>query len=196
MLPRTASENSLTFASHQGLSETHSPSVLGGRVGNLVLAEFHLEVRQFPPLGMEWNAVVQFRIQIIWLIVPHSYVARPAQGSQHCVGKAAVEMAGEGNLPGSWLAGERRRHGMNRNRDGWRASRLAFQQDRFDRIVIGVEPAFDAGRSGCLVEMQVAGDHRPVAYLRYEVRSVEMAVAVDHQARSMAEYRRGIEDFR
>jgi len=49
-----------------------------------------------------------------------------------------------------------------------------FQQDRFDRIVIRVEPAFDAVRSGCLVEMQVAGDHRPVAYLRDEVRGVEM----------------------
>jgi len=196
MLTRTVAENSLTFASHQGLSETQGPSVLGGRVGNLVLAKFHLEVRQFPAEGVEWNTVVQLRVKIVWLIVPHSYVAGLAQSSEHTVGKAAVEMDREGNLPGSYTTGERRRHGVNGNDDGRRTPRLALQQDRFDRVMLRAKPAFDAGRPGGCSQMQVAGDRRSVAHFRYEVRGVEMAVAVDHQARGSAEYGWGIEDFR
>ena len=86
--------------------------------------------------------------------------------------------------------------------NGWRprsTGRLCASRSSktdFDRVVIGMEPAFDAGRSGCLGEMQVAGDHRPVADFRYEIRGVELPVAVDHKARGVAEYRRGIEDFR
>jgi hypothetical protein len=53
-------------------------------------------------------------------------------------------------LPGSWFGGERSRHGMNGHRDRLHASRLSSQQDGFDRVVIRVKPAFDAGRSGCL----------------------------------------------
>ena len=134
---------------------------------------------------MEWDAVVHLRIQIVWLIISHNHVAGLTQRSEHRVGKAAVEMAGESDLPGPWFAGKRCRHGVNGNRDGLHASCLAFQQDRFDRIVIGMEPAFDAGRFGCLAQMQIARDHRPIAYFRYKIRSVEMAVAVDHKARGM-----------
>ena len=72
----------------QRVSEAESPPALGGRVRYLVLPKFHLEVRQPPAQGMEWNAEVHLRIQIVWLIVPHSYVARPAQGSQ--IGRAHV----------------------------------------------------------------------------------------------------------
>src|ERR1035438_2664141 len=116
------------FTLHQGLSETQSPSVLGGRVRYLVLPEFHLDVRQSPAHGVERNAVVHLRIQIVWLIVPHHDVAGQAQGGKHRVGKAAVEMAGESDLPGSRFARKRSRHGMNGNRDRLDASRLAFQQ--------------------------------------------------------------------
>jgi hypothetical protein len=88
---------------HQRLSETQSPSVLGGRVRYLVLSEFHLDVRQSAPQRMERNAVVHLRIQSVWLIIPDNYVAGPAQRSEHRVGKAAVEIAGESDFPGLGL---------------------------------------------------------------------------------------------
>lgn len=78
----------------QRLSETQSPSVLSGRVQYFVLPEFHLDVRQSPAKGMEWSAVVHHWIQIVWLIIPHDYFAGPAQGSEHRIGEAAVQMAG------------------------------------------------------------------------------------------------------
>lgn len=98
-------ESFLTLALNQRLSEPQSPSMLGGRVRYLVLPELHLDVRQSPAQGMEWNAVVHLRVQIVWLIIPHTYVAGPAQGSEHRAGKAAVKMAGESDLPGPWFAG-------------------------------------------------------------------------------------------
>ena len=131
---------------------------------------------------MEWNAVVHRWIQIVWLIISDNHVARPTQRSEYRVGKAAVEMAGKSDFPGSWFAGKRSRHGMNGNRDRLHACGLAFYQDRFDRIAIGMEPALDAGRFSCLAEMQFARDHRPVAYFRYKIQSVDMAVAVDDKA--------------
>src|SRR5579864_4261739 len=99
------------------MSETRSPAVLGGRIRYLVLPELHLDVRQSSTQGMEWNAVVHSRIQIVWLIIPHNYVTRAAQGSEHWVGKAPVKMAGERDFPGSWFAGKRSRHRMNGNHD-------------------------------------------------------------------------------
>jgi hypothetical protein len=59
-----------TSALDQRVSETHSPSVLGGRVHYLVLPELHLDVRRFLPEGMEGDAVVELRIQIVSLIIP------------------------------------------------------------------------------------------------------------------------------
>src|SRR5271157_2624930 len=118
---------------------------------------------------MEWSTVIHRRVQIVRLIVPHHHVAQPAQSREHRVGQTAVEMAGQSDLPGSWAAGERSRHGMNGYRDRWYASRLSFQKNRFDRFVIRAEPSLNAGRSGCLVKMEVAGDNRPVAYFRYQV---------------------------
>ena len=115
---------------HQRLGEAQSPSALRCRVRYLVLPEFHLKVPQSPAQGMKWNAVVHLRIQIVGLVVPDNHVAGTPQRSEHRVGKAAVKMAGESDFPGSWFAGKRSRHGMNGNRDGLHASRLAFQQDR------------------------------------------------------------------
>src|ERR1019366_304489 len=129
------------------MGETQSPLALGRRFRRLVLSEFHLDVRQSPAQCMEWNAVVHRWIQIVWLIISDNHVAGPTQRSEYRVGKAAVEMAGKSDFPGSWFAGKRSRHGMNGNRDRLHASGLAFYQDRFDRVVIGMEPAFDAGRS-------------------------------------------------
>ncbi len=194
--PKGPSRAPRSGALHQRLSETQSPLALGRRFRYLVLPEFHLDMRQSPAQCMEWDAVVHLWIQTVWLIISDNHVAGPTQRSEHRVGKAAVEMAGESDFPGPWFAGKRSRHGMNGNSDGLHASRLAFQQDRFDRIVIRMEPALDSGRFGCLAEMQIARDHRPVAYFRYKIRSVEMAVAVDDKARGIAEYRRGVEDFR
>lgn len=145
---------------------------------------------------MEWNAVVCFRIHIVRLIVAHNDVARSAQSGKHRLGKAAVDMAGNRNMPGSWFTGKHSRHGMNGNHDRLQAPCLAIQQNRLNRVVIGMKPACDADPSVCLAEVQVARDHCAVAYLRDEVRKIELAVAVDHKARGIAKYRRSIEDFR
>ena len=144
----SALKDPLPSAKHQSVSETQSPSALGDRVRYLVLSEFHLEVLQSPAQGMKWNSIIHLRIQIVGLVVPDNYVAWPSQGSEHRIDKSAIKMAGESDLPGSSFAGKVSSHGMNGNRDGLHASRLAFQQGRFDRVVIRVKPAFDARRSG------------------------------------------------
>ena len=131
---------------------------------------------------MEGDAVVHIRIQIVRLIVADDHIAGLAQRRKNRVGKAAVEIAGESDFPRPGLARQRWRHGMNRNRDGWHAPGLAFQQDRFDRVVIRPEPAMDASSSSGLAEMQVAWDHRPIARFGNQIRSIQMAVAVDDQA--------------
>ena len=145
---------------------------------------------------MEWNAVVCFRIHIVRLIVAHNDVARSAQSGKHRLSKAAVAMAGDRDMPWSWFSGKHGRHGMNGNHDRRYSSCLAIQQDRLNCVVIWMKPACDADSSVCLAEVQVARDHCAVAYLRDEVRKVELAVAVDHKTRGVAEYRWGIEDFR
>src|ERR1019366_4631386 len=99
------------------MGETQSPLALGRRFRRLVLSEFHLDMRQSPAQCMEWNAVVHRWIQIVWLIISDNHVAGPTQRSEYRVGKAAVEMAGKSDFPGSWFAGKRSRHGMNGNRD-------------------------------------------------------------------------------
>jgi hypothetical protein len=59
-----------------------------------------------------------------------------------------------------------------------------------------MKSACNAGSSVCFTEIQVARNHCAVAYFGDEVRKIELAVAIDHKARGIAEYRRGIEDFR
>ena len=100
-IARAQGECSRSGALHQRLGETQSPLALGRRFRHLVLPEFHLDVRQSAPQGVEWNAVVHVRIQSVWLIIPDNYVAGQAQRNEHWVGKAAVEMAGESDFPGS-----------------------------------------------------------------------------------------------
>ena len=170
----------------QRLSEAQSPALLSHSLPDFVLAEFDLQVRKLPAQRVVWRAVVDLRIQIIRLIVPNSHIAWLAQGCKHGVGKPPVQMAGESDLPGSRFVRERRRHGVNRNRDRWHASRFALQKNGFDGVVIGREPALDAGRPGCLAEMQVAGNRGPIAYFRNQVRGIQMAVAIDYQARCAA----------
>jgi hypothetical protein len=85
---------------------------------------------------------------------------------------------------------------MNGNYDRLDSPCLAIQQNRLNRVVIRMKPACDANSFVSLAEVQVARDHCAVASLRDEVRKIELAVAVDHKARGIAEYRRGIEDFR
>ena len=145
---------------------------------------------------MEWNAVICFRIHIVRLIIAHKDVARSAQSGKHRLSKAAVDMAGDRNMPWPWYTGKHSRHRMNGNHNRLDSPCLAILQDRLNRIVIWMKPACDTDFSVSLAEMQVARDHCAVAYLRDEVRKIELAVAVDHKARGIAEYRRGIEDFR
>jgi hypothetical protein len=79
---------------------------------------------------MKRNAIVHLRIQIVGLIVPHNHVAGPPQGGEHGIGKAAIEMAGESDLPWSRFACKRSRHGMNGNRD--RFTPLASRSSKTD----------------------------------------------------------------
>lgn len=59
-----------------------------------------------------------------------------------------------------------------------------------------MKPRFDADCPGCFAEVQIARYRCAITCLRDEARSVELPVAIDHKARDVAEYRRGIEDFR
>ena len=60
----------------QRLSESQSPLTLAGRVRNLVLPELHLKVWQATAQRMEWNTVVDFRIQIVGLIIANHHIPR------------------------------------------------------------------------------------------------------------------------
>jgi hypothetical protein len=84
---------------------------------------------------------------------------------------------------------------MNGHHDRVDATPLAFEQDRLHRIVIRMEPLFDACRPGGCTQAQVTWNHRAIACLRYQIRRREVAIAVDDQARCAAQYGRGVEDF-
>jgi hypothetical protein len=69
--------------------------MLRAGVRDLVLAEFHLKVRQSPAQGMERNAVVQRRIQIVGLVISDNDIAGAAQSGEYRFGEGAVQMTGE-----------------------------------------------------------------------------------------------------
>lgn len=95
----------------------------------LVLPEFHLDVQQSPAQCMEWDAVIDPWIQIVWLIISDSHIAKSTERGENRVSKTTVEMARECDFPGPMLACKTSRHGMNGNRDGLHASSLAFHQN-------------------------------------------------------------------
>lgn len=89
----------------QCLSKSQSPATLCGRVWYLVLPKLNLEVLPSTPEGMEWNAVVHRRIQIVRFIVPHDTitahaVSLPPQSGEYRVSQAAVQIARERDFPG------------------------------------------------------------------------------------------------
>ena len=75
------------------LGQAPGPSLLVGRVRDLVLPNFYLKMRKPTPERMEWSAVVHVWIQIVGLVVPHGCVPYSTQGGEHGIGETTIEVA-------------------------------------------------------------------------------------------------------
>src|ERR1700722_8873053 len=126
---------------------------------------------------MKRDAVIDRGVQVVRLIVSHSDIAWTPQRREHRLHEAAIDVAGECNLPWPDLSGETWRHGVDGDHDGI----AVVPDDRLHRRMIRLKPLFDARPPRRWAQVQVALDRSAVAHLRDKIVCVELAITVDDQ---------------
>ena len=169
-------------ASRQRARETPSPTDLIRRVLYFVLPKLNLKIWQVSPQRMEGDAVVDRRLHRIRLIVSYLDIARLVAKYRS---PAAPDCGPHGLTMRSAKAGGSPQDCPSSNESRARSKRLP-RDSRSIRIasiaaVIGLEPAFDALRSGGCREIQVSWDHGAVTALRNEIGGIQVTIAIDHQ---------------
>lgn len=160
----------------QSIREAACPTELTCGIGDFVLAKLDLKVWHISAHGVKRDGVIDRWIQIVRLIIADCDIALTPQIIEHRLREGSVSMAGDCDLPGADVPGKARRHGM----DG--EGELALLDDGLDRCVVRFEPLVDTRLPVYRGQIAISWNERAVADFWNQVRGVQLAIAIDHQA--------------